>query len=234
MLRLAPLLLVAGSAGIAAPIPPPTEKEQIARHWGQTNAPSGDYQFKLHGKALTIRTAGEPVRGLIQGAQVTMPRVTRTITDDFEMTVKVAAAAAPTRDPKHQDAWPTTRAGLFVSGGGYGVEWHLSQYYLKRNGVMDEQPTRCVWIDSWFPGGGAGNSLSRADPNKPTYLRVTRKEKVVSVSYSFDGKEWSVPYAHRKYEFPDEVTVGVFLAHSTHQIADATFAEYTIEKPAKK
>jgi hypothetical protein len=121
-----------------------------------------------------------------------------------------------------------------MSGGGYGIEWHLSQHYLKPNGVMEEQPTRCVWVDSWFPGGGAGNSLSQVEPNKPSYLRLARKDKEVSVSYSFDGKEWSVPYAHRKYEFPDEVTVGVFLAHSTHQVADATFADFTIEKPAKK
>ena len=120
-----------------------------------------------------------------------------------------------------------------MSGGGYGVEWHLSQHYLKRNGVMVEELTRVVWVDSWFPGGGAGNSLSAVDANKSTYLRIARKAKEVSVSYSFDGREWSVPYAHRKYEFPDEVTVGVFLAHSTHQGADATFADFTVEQPKK-
>ena len=79
-----------------------------------------------------------------------------------------------------------------------------------------------------------GKLLTSADPSKPTYLRVARTGQEVSVSYSFDGKEWSAPYAHRKYEFPDEVTVGVFLAQSTYQVADATFAEFVLEKSAKK
>ena len=45
------------------------------------------------------------------------------------------------------------------------------------NGQLSEQLNRWVWIDSWFPGGGAGNRLADADPTKPVYVRITRKGK---------------------------------------------------------
>lgn len=235
MIRLATLLLVAASAALAAPAPPPTEKEKIAKLWGKTVSPSDECQFKLTGAALTIRTHGPPVRGLILKEKATMPRVARTVTGDFELTVKVADATAPNRDPNHTDAWPRTRAGLYVSGGGHGLEWHLSQYYSKQNGVLVEDLTRMLWVDSWYPGGGSGRSMGAVEANRSTYLRVTRVGKTVSVSHSADGKEWSEPHTPRKApEFPDEVTVGVFLDHSTHQIADATFDEFRVGKPAKK
>ncbi len=101
--------------------------------------------------------------------------------------------------------------------------------------MTGEEPARVVFIDTWFPRGGAGNSLKAAESGKSTHLRVTRKEKVVTVSYSFDGKEWSEPYTPRQgLDFPDEVTVGAFFSHSTYQVLDASFDGFTIDKPKAK
>ena len=226
------------SVAVAAPVPKASEKELIARYWGKTE---GRGEFELKGKQLTIRGALDPDVGLISilgggnaGERYTAPRAGRTVTGDFQMTVKVADAALPNKGAKHTDSWPNTRAGLFITGGGYAIELHLYQFYTKANGVARDEPTRSVWVDTWFPGGGAGNSLKNAEPGKSVYLRVTRKDKVVSVSYSFDGKEWSQPYAPRQdLAFTDEVTVGVFFGHSTYQILDATFDGLTVE-PLKK
>jgi len=67
---------------------------------------------------------------------------------------------------------------------------------------------------------------------KSVYLRITRKDKTITISHSFDNKEWSAPRVPRQnLDFPDEVAVGVFFAHSTYQIADAIFDGLTIEKP---
>ncbi len=238
MIRISLLVLLVAPMLVAAAPARLSEKEQIEQLWGKIVTPSDQCEFKLDGKSLTIRTDGAPVHGLIDdlGGQnrCKMPRVTRTVKGDFEMTVKLTDAAAPNRDEKHQDAWPTTRAGLFISGGGYAIEFLLTQYYTKVNGVLTDQLTRGIWVDTWFPRGGSGSTLAKADANKPTYLRITRKEKTVSVSYSFDGKEWSVPFTPRQeLDFSDELTVGVFVSHSTHQIVEATFAEFTIQKPAK-
>ncbi len=214
---------------VSAPVPPPTESELLAKHWGKIE---GQGDFTLAGKELTIRTTGQPARGYIHGKQMNMPRISRTATGDFEATVKLVDASAPNPKHKHEDSWPGTRAGIIVSGGGYSVEYHLYQYYPKFNGEIRDQMTRTLWIDTWFPGGGAGNSLVQVPPGKSVYLRITRQEKVITVSHSFDGKEWSKPFNPRRaLDFSDEVTVGVFFSHSTHQFATATFDNFTIEKP---
>ena len=235
MLRAAVLLaLVSVAAAVAAPVPP-SEKELIARHWGKTE---GQGEFALAGKRLTIRTAVPPDMGLISvinGGRTTAPRATRAVAGDFEAAVTVTDAALPGKDAKHTDAYPNTRAGLFIEGGGYAVEFHLYQHYPKFNGVAQDQANRCVWVDTWFPGGGSGNQLKVAEAGKSTHLRLARKDKAIAVSYSFDGKEWSAPYTPRKdMAFPDDVTIGVFLSHSTYQTLDATFDAFTVEKPKEK
>lgn len=234
MLRTATLLALVSAASLcAAPVPAPSEQELLAKHWGKTE---GNGEFELKGKQLTIRTATPPSRGLIgiigggDTTRVTVPRVTRRVSGDFEATVVVADAATPDKGAKHEGSYPETRAGLMLEGGGYGIEFHLHQYHPKLQGVPKNELTRVVWVDTWYPRGGSGSSLKAAEAGKSTHLRLTRKEKVVSVSYSFDGKEWSAPYTPRKdLDFPDEVTVGVFLAHSTFQTLAATFDRFAVE-----
>ncbi|VTS02748.1 unnamed protein product [Gemmata massiliana] len=213
----------------AAPVPPPTEKELLTKYWGKTE---GQGEFELAGKQLTVRTVGQPARGMLYGKNANMPRATKPVTGDFEVTVKLGDATPPNPKNQHEDSWPGSRAGLIVSGDGYSIEFHLYQYHTKRNGEVLDKLNRVVWVDTWFPGGGAGGSREQVPVGKSTYLRITRKDKTVSVSHSFDGKEWSVPHVPRQdLAFPDDVSVGVFYSHSTYQIATATFDELTITKP---
>ena len=229
MLRAAIVLaFISTAVVVAAPAPPPSEKEQIAKLWGKTEGPG---EFSLTGKQLTLRTIGQPVRGLIKSAGDTVPRVTRTVSGDFQMTVKVLNSSAPSKDVKHEEGWACTRAGLFVSGDGFAVEIHAFQYFSAVNGVLPENPNRTVWVDTWYPRGGSGSGLKATEAGKSIYLRLIRKDNVVSALYSFDGKEWSRPFTPRqKLDFPDGVTVGVFLTHSTHQVVDATFDGFSVEK----
>lgn len=213
----------------AAPVPPPSEKERVAKYWGLTE---GAGEFELAGKQLTLRTAGQPARGLLHGPRMTMPRTARTLCGDFVVTVKVIDATPPDPMGRHEEARPVSRAGLLLSGGGYGIELHLHQLYQKLNGAIRDDLDRVVWVDTWFPGGGAGRSREKVPAGKSTYLRVTRKDKAVTVSHSFDGTEWAAPLVPRQgLDFPDEVTAGVFLAHSTYQRASATFDPLIVEKP---
>ena len=89
------------STAIAAPVPRPSEKEILAKYWGKTE---GQGEFELKGKQLTIRTGGQPARGIIHHDRMDMPRATRFIAGDFEVTVKVVDAALPKKDSKHEDA----------------------------------------------------------------------------------------------------------------------------------
>ena len=232
MLRAAFLFALVASAGaVAAPVPPPSEKELLARHWGKTE---GQGEFELKGKRLTLRTAVAPDQG-IHGDGATAPRATRTVVGDFVMTVTVIDAALPNPAARSDTRERHTHAGLFVAGGGYYVRHQVYQAYHEDKGVVQKTPQQCVWVDAFFPGGGSGSMLKETQDGKSTHLRVIRKGKAVTVSYSFDGKEWSAPYAERKeMDFPDEVTVGVFLFHSTYQTLDATFDAFTVEKPKGK
>ncbi len=220
--------LLASAAAFAAPVPPRSEKERIARQWGKIE---GEGEFSLDGKRLTMRTIGKPARGGILRSKIDMLRVTRNVTGDFEATVAITDAALPAAKNKYEGTWPGTRAGVFIQGGGYAIELHFYQFHPKLNGVVRAEPTRCVWIDTWYPRGGQGTTLKQIEAGKSPYLRITRKGNDISVSYSLDGKEWSKPYTPRvELAFPEELTVGVFFSQSTYQIASATFEHFTVTK----
>jgi hypothetical protein len=228
------LLLITPVIG-AAPVPTLSEKDQIEKNWGKVFAPSKKCEFKLDGTALTIRTDGEACFGFGDGADSRMPRVTNAVSGDFEVTVTVKAAATPNPDVEREDSWPWTRAGLFISGGGHAIEFHFSQFYTKFDGKLSQQLTRCVWIEGWFPeGSGGGSEQDQVAANKPVHLRITRKEKVITTSYSFDGKKWfSARTPAASADLPDKVTVGLFVSHTTQQIVDATFTDFKLGKPEK-
>jgi len=233
MTRTVALLLVFPAVAAAAPVPPPSEKERIEKQWGKIVSPAVECEFKLSGKSLTIRTAGQPARGL-RTEKEPIPRVAKTVAGDFEMTVKVADLTPPGREAKYTDAWPWSRAGLYLVGGGHAVEFHLSQYYTKANDVLNEKLTRCPWVDTWYPRGGSGSQIGNVEPGKSAYLKVVRRGNTVAVSHSTDGEKWSNPFNPRQtLELPDELTVGVFVSHGTHQPIEATFSDFAIKKLEK-
>jgi hypothetical protein len=220
-------LFATAVAAVAAPAPPPSEKQLLAKHWGTTD---GWGEFKLAGKQLTIKSnSGAPTRGVNHRDRMNMPRVTRLVVGDFEATVKVLDATAPNKDSKHEYIWPMTRAGLFVSAEGVGLELFLQQYHSKVNNTVQDELRRCVWLDMWVNNGGTGQTLKVAEEGKSTYLRITRKDKTVTVSYSFDGTAWTQFDPRRQLDLPEVVTVGVFLSNTTHQFAEARFDNFIVQ-----
>ena len=219
----------------AAPVPPRGEKEQIEKLWGKVVSPAKECEFRLNGKALVIRDAGQPsAHGLLAEKEI-IPRTARTVAGDFEMTVKVLEATPPNREAKSIDSWPWSRAGLYMTGGGFTVEVHLSQYYTILNRVMSESLTRCVWVDSWSQRDGSGSQIANVSPGMSIYLKITRKGNDIAVSHSPDGEKWSAPFSPRQeLHFPEEVTAGVFVSHGTYQIVEATFADFKLEREKKK
>ena len=146
--------------------------------------------FELAGKRLTLRTLGQPALGhRFGGEHMNMPRVTRTVRGDFEATVTVLNATPPNRNARHVGSGPDTRAGLFVVGGGGGVELLLRQLHSTFNGSVAEYLQRCVWIESWHAGAGVGAAVVDEDhfirqaqrPERPVELFVQRKQAVLFV-----------------------------------------------------
>jgi hypothetical protein len=226
LVSLAFALATLATVAPAAPVPPPGEKELIAKQWGTTK---GNGEFTLSGKQLTIRSDGQPTRGsvhYIDGSTERIPHIFRPVTGDFEATVRVVDASTPNDNAAHRDA-PETRAGIFLFAGGEAVEVTLSQ-----SGHPDAK--REVRFAKWGGPCVLRERLSEAESGKSTYLRLTRKNQSFTVTYSFDGQKWSEPKDVNPFGFgaPDEVKVGVLVAHNTRQIgASATFDNFTVAKP---
>jgi hypothetical protein len=216
---------------IAAPVPPPSEKEVLAKHWGKTE---GEGEFELKGKQLTLRTTfGKPNHSFSWGERVVVPRTARVIRGDFEITVRILDAAPPHKDAKHDNGAAATNAGLYIRGDGMNLRYHLNQEFQRIN-AANQTMRRWLRIEANYPRGGASGSIKAAEDGKSTYLRLIRKGKNVTMSYSFDGEKWSTPnnpFRNIDMSIPDELTVGVFMSHSTYQFSHATFDGFTIEKP---
>lgn len=234
MNRFALILLCAPAAAVAAPVPPPGEPERLAQIWGKPFARSEKYQFKLDGRFLTIRTADEAVCRPFYGRPPAIPRTHRPVAGDFVVTVRLVSAAAPDPRANYEEGVPASQAGILVTGDGWEVNLHLLQ-----NRALDtdrkpiEPPVQQLFGYVWDKGHGRGRPYGTVDLKKPLYLRLARVEKVITAAHSTDGKEWTGAVLPVKPELPDEVTVGVYFAHTTHQIAEATFSDFTVEKPKR-
>lgn len=234
MLRIAAAfaLVAVPFVAVAAPVPPPSAKEVLAKQWGKTE---GEGEFELNGKQLTLRTNfGKPNHSFSWGDRVTVPRTARVISGDFEITVRVVDAAPPGKDAKHDAGSAETNAGLYIQGGGMSLRYQLSQTYQRFNGAANQNMQRWLRIEANYPRGGASGSIKAAEDGKSASLRLIRKGKAISMSYSFDGEKWSAPnnpFQNIDMSIPDELTVGVFMSHSTYQFSHATFDSFTIEKP---
>lgn len=226
------LLLLASAGAVAAPVPKNlSEKERVTAAWGE---PEGNGDFSLGDGRLTIRTRGEPVADSKFPARRTLPRTTRTVTGDFEVTVRLLEAPPP--DPTariDRGGAYAASAGLFVAGGDCRLSVELGQRYHDRDGVLDKVPARQVCVDAWFTEGGTVSPLGRVAEGKLPEFRITRTGNRVRASYHLGDGKWSAPHAPRaKQDFPDEVTVGVHVSHSTYERLHVTFGKLVIEKPA--
>lgn len=215
----------------AAPAPPPSEKERIAKLWG---APEGAGEFELEGKQLTLRTTvGKANHSFSWGDRLDVPRTARAVTGDFEITVRVLDAAAPLKEAKYDSGSADAHAGLYVRGGASSLRYSLCQSYQKFNGARPDLQ-RALRIEATYPRGGASGQMNSAPDGKSTCLRLTRKGDAITMSHSFDGEKWSAPnnpFRNIDMSIPDEVTVGVFLSHTTYQFAHATFDGFAVTKP---
>ncbi len=223
------LLLLASAGAVAAPVPKDVaERERLAAVWGTT---AGRGEFALTRGQLTLRSKGDgPVYNSKLPEQRTMPHTLRTVTGDFEVSVRVYDAPGP--DPKAKiDRAPGSHfasAGLFVAGGDCRLQVDYWQSYNTRNGVTDKAPARRIWVDAWFATGSIVSLLAPVEDGAPEF-RITRRGKSVSMSYRFGGGQWSAPHTPRvALEFPETVAVGVSMSHSTYQTLHATFDRFAV------
>jgi len=254
------LLLLASVGAVAAPVPVPGDKQVMAALWGKT---AGRAEFEFARGQLTVRSTSGAPHVITAGnatARMDAPRTARTVTGDFEITLRVADATAPAKGARFDGRVPETGAGLYINGGDtVSFRYYLQQSYDRPDlyshfrtrswlvrfyfgSLADPALTqnlepvlhRATTTQSCYPNGcGLGGGWKVPD-GKSAYIRVVRRGQTLTTFCSFDGEKWIGPGApNRALEksLPDEVTVGAFLSHNTYEKPTATFDNFTIGKP---
>jgi hypothetical protein len=215
MTRVLALLLTVPVFAVAAPVPPESDGEKVARLWGKVRVPSGPFAVKPEGNLLTLRTAGYP---LPFEHQVPVFQVTREVAGDFDVRVKVFSLDSPTRGVYYNDPGPQTAAGLYIDGGRCAVALYRWKAYHKFDGVIGDAMQDSFWLSRRTGNGGAGSNLGEWVAGQSGYLRIVRKGDKFTAGTSADGKEWKErEITDQGLNLPPAVTVGLFLGHTTSQ-----------------
>lgn len=227
MLRLVLLAMFACACAVAAPVPPESDRERVARLWGQVRAPSRHYIVKPQLDLLTLRTIGWPVGFGFENPTFLVQREVR---GDFDARVKLYDLDTPSRGLPYNDS-PQTAAGLHVAGGECSISLYRWKAIHKNNGVLQDGMQDTVWLTRRTRNSGMGSSLQPCEAGKSHYLRLIRNGDALRAYLSTDGASWKDWDAGMKgLSLPPVVTIGIFVGHTTSQEVAATFEGFAVEK----
>jgi hypothetical protein len=234
------LLLVVPFAVCAAPVPPESvaqkaarlEAETVAKLWGKVESPPGPYIVKPDGNRLTMRTLGWPLQFR---HRATLPfRIDREVTGDFDVRVTVLHLDPPDNTVRYEGSWCETGAGLHIAGGDHSTSLYRWKAYMHNGQMMDRTMRSSAWLErSLGRQGGAGSSLGNFDANAAVELRLVRKNDELKAYIRVVGSDWQERPVPAGVNLGPAVTVSLFVGHTTSLPCAATFADFTIEKPAK-
>lgn len=235
-----PALLLAAGVAVAAPVPKEDDAARLARVYGGKSDPAGDARFEMTGERLRIVIPGRtvprrPERGESETPQQqamwswkptppNAPRVWREVAGDFTATVRASFPLRPKSRP--EEYWLPRTAGLVAWA---GEKDHAAVFRcegLAKGQVIDEFRAVLTHLV------GVRIAAAHAERSDAGYLRMRRAGKVVTGSYSGDGKEWT-DFLPDDVEWPATVKVGVYAKHLTDVQFDAVFDEYTLTVPKK-
>jgi hypothetical protein len=220
--------------GLAA-APPPKEEgtDAIPRKWGSVIDPLKDCTVKLSGGRLRIIIPATPHPYDITGGKLTAPQVLQDRTGDFVATVTVFPGRLPLAAKSKHGITPSAYAGLLLTdtAGAYrayvGVERIASSTYKRvlTFAEMAHSPQ----------GGWSSSSTPLDDPkqDKPVYFRLARTGSTIETASSTDGQHWHA-FEPVKADWPNNVKVGVFVAHDTDAAFESGFVNLKIAPPDKK
>jgi hypothetical protein len=204
----------------------------VARLWGKVESPPGKYVAKPDGNTLTLGTLGWPL--LFRHSGVPAFRVLREVVGDFDVRVTVRDLDPPDNTVRYEGSWSETGAGLYISGGEHSVSLYRWKAYMHNVRLNDPGMRSSVWLErSLGRQGGGGSTLGNYDADAAVELRVVRQKDVLTAYTRVAGKEWQERPVPAGVLLADPVTVSLFVGHTTSMPCEATFADFTIEKPAR-
>jgi hypothetical protein len=196
------LVLVTASA-LAAP---PT----AFKGWGQATDPDGDCRFEQTDGKLTLRVPGTHHNLVADSGHLNAPRVLSPVRGEFIAMVKATGSVHPGPESSVPDGLPYNGTGLllWVDRNNYV---RLERAGLIRNGAF------ITYVNfEHFSRGRRVFSQGHAIQDRPTDLRLERREGKVFASASHDGVTWS-PFPSLEIRLPNEVKLGVTAVNSSRK-----------------
>lgn len=175
-------------AGDTKRSPKAARRDREIPHWGKVVDPNDDCKVDANLLSMLVPPTNHdlsPLRGL------SAPRVLRTVTGDFEVSVKVTADFRPGTTAKGKGR-PFNGAGLVI--------WQDAENFLRieRNAWWDGESYLCYpplieyWRDRQYSGANnAPVSSSEFFHGDSTWLKAVRRGDRITVSMSHDGTKWT-------------------------------------------
>lgn len=200
-------VLIAASVVAAAGL---ADTEPVAIDgWGRVTDPDRDCKLTAEKGKLTVTVPGTN-HNLNPAVGMNAPRVLREVEGDFTATVKVTGEFDPGETASLPGGGPFNGAGLLV--------WADDRNYLRVERdiwwVPEIKKHACYpplveyYKDGEYQDTDPPGTTDEFFKGKSTYLRVERKGKMVTASYSHDGKKWTAA-KEVAVDLPRKVRVGV-------------------------
>jgi uncharacterized protein (TIGR03066 family) len=193
--------------------------------WGTEVDPDDDVEIEATGETLTIRIPGTPhVLSSEETDGFNAPRVVSPVRREFAATVRVDGEFRPSRESSTGMLSSRQAGGLLL--------WKDSDNYivLQRRTVVGKEGklNRQVIFDE-RKGGKRGVTLDQPSPDGPVFLRLKRKDGIVTAAFSSDGRRWTSFKPIDAQWSRGVADVGVVAVNTSTGPHAVTFDEYSLE-----
>jgi regulation of enolase protein 1 (concanavalin A-like superfamily) len=201
----------------------PNEKGGKVTFLGEVIDPDGDCELKLQEGAVVCDVPGTLHDLNIDISVTNAPRVVRTIDGDFVATVRVAGSFKP--GPVR-----TGPKSVPFNGGGLVVWLDQGNYIRLERGAMyrNKRVMGFTVFESREQGSRAdAHNKGGLDPRQDRWLRLERRGKTISGSFSSDGKAWD-ELEPMELDWPSRLQAGLDAINSCGDPMSVRFYDYSL------
>jgi regulation of enolase protein 1 (concanavalin A-like superfamily) len=193
--------------------------------WGEVVDPDGDCTLRLQGGDLLCDVPGTLHDLNIDISRNNAPRVVQEVEGDFVAEVKVAGSFQPGPVRTGPRSVPFNGGGLLA--------WSNEGNYVRLERASMHRNDRVVGFlvfESREQGTRAAvHNKGGLDPGAELRLRLERRGKVLSGSWSADGRDWE-PLEPMEVDWPARLKVGVDAVNSCGEPMTVRFQDYALRR----
>lgn len=216
----------------AAPVPKAATAKKLQEVYGEV-ADSGCRCEMTKDGALQVVVPKDARLIELDHDSRTPPLTAKTVTGDFEVTVRVTHL--PPKDGDRADGAKqkaTVSAGIALVADG---DPKTSVTFVHKHTRNGDTWASGLTLQSIHANGSSGSGRGGATlEDKPLYLRLTRRGETVTTETSGDGKKWTQFVKHKADRLGETVVVGPVAFRNTAGEYEAMFDQYEVKPLEEK